>query len=144
MRKRMLSRSLFFSKLNQNRMWSRNALFKSHYGLPGPSVGEGSFSGMIRVIFTQAKEKPGINPLATAPTLRRRFATHLLEKGVDLGYIQALPGHERSKTTEINTKITKQGWDKIKSPLDDLELLGDRSILKGQTYVVSGLLRRQS
>ncbi len=125
-------------------MRSRNAFFPSRYGLPGPPAGEGSFSGMIRIIFTMAKEESGINPLATAPTLRRRFATHLLEKGVDLRYIQALPGHEPNKTTEIYTKITKKGWDKIKSPLDDLELGGDGSILKSQTYVVSGLLRRQS
>ena len=76
----------------------------------------------VQLIFTKAKEKSGINPLATVHTLRHSFATHLLEKGVDLRYIQELLGHESSQTTEIYTKITKKGWDKIKSPLDDLEL----------------------
>jgi integrase/recombinase XerD len=45
-----------------------------------------------------------------------------LEKGVDLSYIQELLGHERSKTTAIYTKITKKGREKIKIPLEDLEL----------------------
>lgn len=76
----------------------------------------------VQLIFTRAKEKSGINPLATVHTLRHSFATHLLEKGVDLRYIQELLGHESSKTTEIYTKITKKGWDKIRSPLDDLEM----------------------
>ncbi|MFZ4428489.1 MAG: tyrosine-type recombinase/integrase [Saprospiraceae bacterium] len=76
----------------------------------------------VQLVFTRAKEKSGINPLATVHTLRHSFATHLLEKGVDLRYIQELLGHESSKTTEIYTKITKKGWDKIKSPLDDLKL----------------------
>ena len=45
-----------------------------------------------------------------------------LKKGVDLRYTQDLLGHESSKTTEIYTHITKKSWDKIKSPLDDLEI----------------------
>ncbi len=92
MRERQLSRSLFLYKLNRNRMWSRSPLFKSRFSLPGPPAGKGRFSGIIRVIFKRAEEKPGVNPLATAPSLRRRFATHLLEKGVNLRYIQALAG----------------------------------------------------
>jgi len=76
----------------------------------------------VQAIFTAAKERSKINPLATVHTLRHSFATHLLEKGVDLRYIQDLLGHESSKTTEIYTHITKKSWDKIKSPLDDLEI----------------------
>lgn len=45
---------------------------------------------------------------------------HLLEKGVDLRYIQELLGHENGKTTEIHTHITHKGCDKIKSPINDL------------------------
>lgn len=76
----------------------------------------------VQNIFTRAKNQAGINPFATTHTLRHSFATHLLEKGVDLRYIQELLGHESSKTTEIYTHITQKGMDKIKSPLDDLDL----------------------
>ena len=87
-------------------------------GVNGGKYGERS----VQAIFSQAKTKSKINPAATVHTLRHSFATHLLEKGVDLRYIQELLGHESSKTTEIYTHITKKGWDKIKSPLDDLDV----------------------
>lgn len=76
----------------------------------------------VQEIFTRAKLRSQINQSATVHTLRHSFATHLLEKGVDLRYIQELLGHESSKTTEIYTHITHKGWDKIKSPIDDLNI----------------------
>ena len=76
----------------------------------------------VQKIFTMAKEKIKINPYATVHTLRHSSATHLLEKGVDLRYIQELLGHESTKTTEIYTHITRKGMSNIKSPLDDLDI----------------------
>jgi len=76
----------------------------------------------VQVIFHRAREKAGINKPATVHTLRHSFATHLLEKGTDLRYIQALLGHSSSKTTEIYTHVSTKALGKIRSPLDDLDI----------------------
>ncbi|HEV7347669.1 tyrosine-type recombinase/integrase [Telluribacter sp.] len=76
----------------------------------------------IQTFFKESCQKAGITKKVTVHTLRHSFATHLLEKGTDLRYIQVLLGHESSKTTEIYTHMTTIGFDQIISPMDDLEI----------------------
>ncbi len=76
----------------------------------------------IQAILKKSVEKVGIKKHITVHTLRHSFATHLLEAGTDLRYIQSLLGHSNSKTTEIYTHITTKGFDQIKSPLDNLNI----------------------
>jgi len=75
----------------------------------------------MQAFFQEMIKKAGITKKVTVHTLRHSFATHLLENGTNLRYIQSLLGHESSKTTEIYTQITTKGFDQLKSPLDNLE-----------------------
>jgi site-specific recombinase XerD len=73
-------------------------------------------------IFIIACKKAGINKEVSFHTLRHSFATHLLEGGTDLRYIQELLGHAHSKTTEIYTHVSTKSLGKIVSPIDTLNL----------------------
>ena len=79
-------------------------------------------SRTIQEILKKSVEKVGLKKTITVHTLRHSFATHLLEAGTDIRYIQSLLGHSSGKTTEIYTHITTRGFDQIKSPLDKLEI----------------------
>lgn len=76
----------------------------------------------IQLIMQASVKKAGIIKKVSVHSLRHSFATHLLEGGTDLRYIQSLLGHSSSKTTEIYTHITTKGFDQIKSPLDKLNI----------------------
>lgn len=88
----------------------------------GPDGGPYSDSS-IQAILRASVKRAGIKKRVTVHTLRHSFATHLLENGVDLRYIQSLLGHSSSTTTEIYTHVTTKGFDQIVSPLDRLNIL---------------------
>ncbi len=90
----------------------------------GDYVFEGQYSGepysvrSIQQIMKKGLEKAGIEKRATVHTLRHSFATHLLESGTDIRYIQNLLGHSSIKTTTIYTHLTQKKMNSISSPLD--------------------------
>ena len=92
--------------------------YKPNYWLFEGSTRTHYSSSSISNILKKAAKDAGINKRVTPHMLRHSFATHLLEQGVDIRYIQTLLGHESSKTTEIYTHVSKKSLAKIKSPID--------------------------
>jgi integrase/recombinase XerD len=84
--------------------------------IPGEPYSEKSLQSVLK----QAIKKVNITKPVTLHWLRHSFATHLLESGTDLRYIQELLGHSSSKTTEIYTHVSTKSIQQIKSPFDDL------------------------
>jgi integrase/recombinase XerD len=86
----------------------------------GQNVGEHYSEQSLQSVLKQALQKVGNTKPVTLHWLRHSYATHLLENGTDLRYIQELLGHNSSKTTEIYTHVSTKSIQQIKSPFDDL------------------------
>ena len=90
---------------------------------PNEYLFEGAMGGKysaksVATIVKRAAEYAGIRKRVTPHILRHSFATHLLEQGTDLRYIQSLLGHNSSRTTEIHTHVAVNNFKNIKNPLD--------------------------
>ena len=87
---------------------------------PGQREGCHLHERTVEKILKQACQKAGIRKDISVHTLRHSFATHLLEAGIDLRYIQEMLGHKSSKTTEIYTHVSERNIAAIRSPLDEI------------------------
>lgn len=100
-------------------------LYITHFR-PEKYLFEGQYRGnrysasSLDKIFKEANKRAGLKKEVTLHGLRHSYATHLLESGTDLRYIQELLGHKSSRTTEIYTHVTTKSIQKIRSPFDDL------------------------
>ncbi len=94
----------------------------------GRAAGEPYPVRTAQQVFYNAKASAGIKKEVSFHSLRHSFATHLLEKGVDIKYIKDLLGHFDIKTTERYLHVKKETLVTITSPLDDLWKLGNLEI----------------
>jgi len=96
----------------------------------------------VRKFLKQSCRYAGIKKTVTPHTLRHSYATHLLENGVDLRYIQELLGHARPETTMIYTHVSKKDLLHIESPLDTVvkSMLGkdnrDNKVMISRDYTL--------
>ena len=112
----------------QNRCLGGDEMVRTYYKaykpktwlFEGHNVGEQYSERSLQLVLKQALKKAGNQKPVSLHWLRHSYATHLLESGTDLRYIQELLGHASSRTTEIYTHVSTKNLQQIRSPFDDL------------------------
>lgn len=99
-------------------------LSNSMWLFPGQHSGSHLHERSLQKVFQEALQTSGIRKQVGIHVLRHSFATHLLENGTDLRYIQELLGHANPSTTERYTHVSTKNLKRIESPLD--RILRDR------------------
>ncbi|WP_338542300.1 tyrosine-type recombinase/integrase [Paenibacillus tundrae] len=89
---------------------------------PGQSSDRHLTEHSVQKVFEEARQRAGIVKKVSIHVLRHSFATHLLENGTDLRYIQELLGHTSARTTQRYTHVSTKSIQRIQSPLDRLDL----------------------
>ena len=108
----LLSDTMLIELRKYYKLWKpRTYLFE---GPMGARYSAESVAKIVKQAAVRAKIKKNVSP----HMLRHSFATHLLEAGTDLRYIQVLLGHKSTKTTEIYTHVATNIFFNIKNPLD--------------------------
>ncbi len=92
------------------------------YVFEGQFAGAHYSTGSVQKVMAAAMEKSGLAKKGSVHNLRHSFATHLLEAGTDVRYIQELLGHSSIKTTMIYTHVSNKTINRIQSPLDRLNI----------------------
>ena len=100
--------------------WKQYGLGRCGWLFPGQTKDRHLSERSIQAVIKRAVENAQIGKHVAMHTVRHSFATHLLDHGTDLRYIQELLGHHSVKTTEIYTHVSTREIGKIQSPLDML------------------------
>ena len=100
------------AKRSWKRRWRNAGCF------PAPELGKPMTTRQLNRLFHEAAEAAGVKKSVTLHALRHSFATHLLERGTDIGIIQALLGHDKLDTTARYTRVATGMIAAIESPLD--------------------------
>ena len=115
-----LRRELTLAALEMLRKYWKKFEPSSKWLFPGDRSNQHLHIHSVQKIFANACKEAEISKETSVYSLRHSFATHLLESGVDLRYIQEILVHKSSKTTEFYTHLSTKNLSNIRNPLDNI------------------------